>query len=150
MPEFQQVDDESSDAFDMSLKDAVVLFKDSASSYVGARKELFTIEAKEAAEYSGRKVAALAVVALTGLFTWLLLMAAFVAALGYWFSTEMGMGGYGWAVAALCLSLIHLMVLFVFLAKFKKKPESELFEMTKAELNKDKQWLQEAKFDNVS
>jgi len=126
---------------DLSLKDTLLLFKDSAVTYFNARKELVTIEAKEAAQLLVKKVMHAVVLIFCLLLFYLLTLVVAVTAGGLLLDPHVN--GYGSAIIAAVLAVIHLVVALVFISKLKKK--MSIFEMTKAELNNEKQWIKEIK-----
>ncbi|NWK56740.1 phage holin family protein [Verrucomicrobiaceae bacterium N1E253] len=114
------------------------------SDFIAARIELAKIEAQEAAEFSIRKAIHGVALALCGLFTWALVLAALTGTLAPW--ADRWMEGKidhlpGWAAILFLLAFIHGVGALVFLGQLKKKPASPLFELSRQEIENDKQWL---------
>jgi len=105
------------------------------TDFIAARVELASIEAKEASEYAASKVTASISLAICGFFTWALLLAGFTGILAPMIDQAIGdpMGCIpSWAAVLLG---------YVFLGQLKKKPKSPLFELSRKEIEHDKQWL---------
>ena len=120
--------------------------KQAISSFLAARIELASIEAKEAAEVGIRKALFLLGAAAAALLGWLLLLASLTIVLGafvdQWFASGVSwLSGY--AVMLFIFASLHLLVAVIGLQIFKKKSGVALFELTRQEIQNDKQWLGE-------
>lgn len=138
---------------EIKVTDTIAFLKESGGDYLKAKIELASIEAKEAAEVTARKVAAGIKLAFFAFFAYLLLLATLVGA-----GTQLLEGKINileqhigtWPVVTLGLFIVHLLLVVVFIDKLKAKSNEVLFAITKAELEKDKQWLQQLKANNES
>lgn len=114
------------------------------TDFIAARVELASIEAKEASEYATSKVTAGISLAICGFFTWALLLAGFTGIFAPMVDQAIGdqMGSIpGWATVLLGFAILHGIGAYVFLGQLKKKPKSPLFELSRKEIEHDKQWL---------
>lgn len=128
------------------LKEELTSFTNGVKSYLGARSELFTIEAKEAASKLGKK-AGLGIGAVAFLFFgYLLLLIGLVGLLGQALSPDLEVDFKGWVGGAFILSALHLLpAIFYLLREKDSKTTDELFKITRAELKKDQEWLKNEK-----
>ena len=130
---------------ELSLRESLGVLKENAADYLAVRSELLRIEAKEASHVLSKKIAlavALAVVAIFGYFLfWSLVIFMGGGFLDKQMGADAAISGVG--VIALVVLAIHVVAGIVLLKKLTKKPDFELFEMTKAEFKKDKEWLEE-------
>lgn len=128
------------------LKEELISLSNGIKGYLGARSELFSIEAREAATKLGRK-AGLGTLALFLLFFgYLLLLAALVGLLGQLLSPDDPVNLKSWVGGAFILAGLHLFPASLFLYRQKKTNLGEgLFEVTRAELKKDQEWLNNEK-----
>lgn len=114
------------------------------SSFIAARIELASIEAKEAAEYASRKTLYGIVMAVCGFFAWSLLLAALTGILAP-LADNILAGKIdnlpGWAAVLFLMAIIHALGALIFLGQLKKKPATPLFDLSKKEIEHDKQWL---------
>ncbi|NIP91979.1 MAG: hypothetical protein GWO24_00260, partial [Akkermansiaceae bacterium] len=72
-----------------------------------------------------------------------LLLTAAVSLLGRWLASIWPgvLGGSGWQLAAIIAALLHLLLACLLFNKLKRKPVPRLFEFTRAEFRKDREWL---------
>jgi len=118
--------------------------KQNLAEFLSARVELASIEAAEAAERTATKLVHGIILAFCAFFTWALLLASLTGFLAPFINQWIGDKADhipGWAVALLLLGILHGIVAFVFFGKLKKKPATPLFELSRKELELDKQWL---------
>ena len=108
-------------------------WKAAAGEFLDARLELFRVEMHEAGRRAGRRVALVALVAGCAFFCWALLMAGLVGLL------SIG-AGWPWHGAALALAAAHLLAAGIALMVLRKASPGS-FPLTRAELLKDRQWL---------
>jgi len=118
------------------------------ASFIAARTELASIEAKEAAEYAAKKLAQTIILAICAFFTWSLFLASLTGILApiatRWLDGKID-GLSGWAAVLLILAILHGLGVIIFLGQVKKKPSSPLFELSRKEIEHDKQWLKKNK-----
>lgn len=134
-----------------SIKDTIDYLKDSSGEYLKAKAELASIEVKEATDEGIKRASLGAILAFFGLFSYILLLATLVGVgskllEGKLSSIEQHVGT--WPIVTFGLLIIHLLVVFIFLDKLKTAGKKALFTHTKAELEKDKLWLQQLKSKN--
>lgn len=130
----------------LSLREAIGLLKGSAGEYFSARKELIQIEAKEASYFVTQKILIAIVAAVMGLFTYGLFWLVVISIGAFWIHGKLGSQlDYlaEWAIVGGAVLAFHVIVLLILVKKLKEKAGFELFAMTKSELKKDKEWLEE-------
>ncbi len=137
------------------LKQAAMSFKDSGISYLQSKTELAAIEAQEAAEYTKKKLSLGLTVVLLGIFTYalfLILLHGMIIQIAEHplakITSSTGLNSSN--IVLLLMFLLHLFFLVISMIKLSKKPEEELFALTKSEFQKDKQWLAEINQSNVN
>ncbi len=131
----------------LSLKESLSFFKETAGDYFAARSELLSLEAKEAGEVMRRKLSLLIVLALAGCFGYVLFWTLVIGVGSVLLSGKLGALSelhIEWMVMAAIVLILHIVVVLVVLMNLKEK-RAPLFSMSKAELRKDKQWLEEEK-----
>ncbi len=133
---------------EFTIKDTLDYLKESGSDYLRAKAELANIEAKEAANEGIKRATLGALLAFVGLFSYILLLATLIGVgsellEGKLSSVEEIFGT--WPIVTFGLFLVHLLFVFIFLDKLKTASKYVLFSHTKAEIEKDKQWLQQIK-----
>ncbi|HJM64124.1 MAG: hypothetical protein CMN05_03390 [Roseibacillus sp.] len=121
-------------------------FGEGLGDHLKARAELLSIETREAGEVAARK-GSLAIAAVVFLFfAYALVLATVVSLLGRWLeSLSSQFSGLGWQLAALAAGFLHFLVALALFRKLKQKRELNLFEFTRAEFNKDREWLNQSK-----
>ncbi len=103
-------------------------------SLFSARLALFQLEAKESAGLALRRVICLVAAVICLFFTWLLLLAGTIAATA-------AMTGWPWYLLAIAAASFHLIAAIV-LAKVLSKPAQPAFPITRAEFQKDREWIE--------
>ena len=121
-------------------------FREGLGDHLKARAELLAIETREAGEVLARK-GSLALVAATLLFFgYALILVTVVFLLGEWVeSLSDQLSGWGWQLTALTIGFLHFLFALALFRKLKQSRELTLFEFTRAELNKDREWLNKSK-----
>ena len=118
--------------------------KKALSSFLAARVELASLEAKEAAQFAVKKLSHLAILAISGFFLWALVLAGLTGVLAPFATQWLGdKVPYipGWCLVLFALALIHAVVVVICISLLKKKPSEELFSLSRQELENDKKWL---------
>ena len=116
--------------------------------FLAARIELASIEAKEAASFTGKKIVCGLALGIVILLVWCLLLAGITGILGpvadQWLA---GKADWlpGWAAVMIALALIHGTMALILLSALRKAPVTPLFELSRREIENDKQWLQKNK-----
>lgn len=111
------------------------------ASYLRLRGELFLLECREARALVGKNIIFLFVAAFCVLVTYFLVLLVLAQLLGHMLAQWSQGPLSNWFGGAAILAIIHFVVavtLFVITRKTKKHP---LFEHTKSEWEKDRQWL---------
>lgn len=129
---------------DNSPPESISDMKKALSSFLAARVELASLEAKEAAGFAAKKVVHLALLAISGFFLWCLVLAGLTGVLAP-FATKWLDGKAtwlpGWCAVLFALAILHGLVALVCVFLLKKKPSEELFALSRQELENDKKWL---------
>ena len=123
---------------------------DGLRQYLQARGELLSIESREAGQVAARKGVLGAILAAAVFLAYGLLLAAAVSLAGYW------LGGilpgewsqFGWQTAALAAAVLHLVIAAACFRALRKQPDQPLFEVTRSEFQKDRQWLNDQQTGN--
>ena len=139
---------QESNPLDSGLKQTISSLKNSSLGYLQSKAELASIEAREASVYAKKKISIGVVAGFLALFTYacfLMLMFGLIQQFAMPYVEKISklvMLNPG-NVILLVFFLFHLFFLFIYLVRLSGKPSQELFALTKSELNKDKQWLDE-------
>jgi len=125
------------------IKEELSAFSKEAGSYLKGRTELLTLEGKEAGRLLGRRLAVLLIGIGALIVSYLAFLITVIYLLGQWLD-HLGDGLLvNWAGAALLITIAHLMIAFICFKSQKKMGKTEqLFEYTRAEWQKDQQWIQ--------
>lgn len=107
-------------------------WREAAAEFVSARLELFALEAKEASQGAARKAALTAFAAGCAATFWLCLVAGVIG----WIAAA----GHAWHFVALAVAAFHLVAAFVAVVVLRR-PGPPSFPLSRAELEKDRQWL---------
>lgn len=116
--------------------------------FLAARIELASIEAKEAASFTGKKIVCGLALGISVLLVWCLLLTGITGILGpiadQWLN---GKADWlpGWAAVVIALALIHGVVALMLASALKKAPATPLFEHSRREIENDKLWLKKNK-----
>jgi uncharacterized membrane protein YqjE len=114
------------------------------SGFIAARVELASIEAKEAASFTGKKFAQGLMLAISAFFLWSLVLAGATGIVAphadRWLHDKADWLP-GWAAVVLALALIHGIIVLACYLKLKKQPTTPLFELSRKEIENDKLWL---------
>lgn len=121
-------------------------FREGLGDHLKARAELLAIESREAGEVVARKGLLALLVAGALVFAYALLLVAAVAFLGHWIAGwSETLAPFGWPLAAVTLGFLHLITGLILYKKLKSRPGEVLFEYTRAEIHKDRAWLDKGK-----
>ena len=145
--------DQSPPEREFTIKDTLDYLKESGSDYLRAKAELASIEAKEAANEAVTRATLGAKLAFVAFFSHILLLATLIGVgckllEGKMSGVEEIVGT--WPIVTFGFFLVHLLFVFIFLDKLKTASKKLLFSHTKAEIEKDKQWLQQIKTNTES
>ena len=110
-----------------------------AAEFVSSRIELIRLEAEQAGTQLARKAAFLAACIICVVMVWLLLSAGLIGLI-----TSLSGGRVPWYGAAMILAALHL-VGGVFAVMQLRKPVAPTFPLTRNQLAKDKEWLEQIK-----
>lgn len=113
--------------------------------YLEARGELFAIESREAGRHATRRGILGVALVVAAFFAYGLMLCAAVSLVGGWLETHFPkqFGTIGWECAALMAGILHMALAFGFLFLLRRKPATPLFEVTRQEFQKDRQWIQD-------
>lgn len=118
-------------------------FPKGMSAYMRTRLQLVSIETQEALAHLKGKLAPLLVILVCAVGSYFLLLTALVSFIG----KLLGLIGkhplLGWEVAALIVAGIHIVIIFAMKKKVTGKLPAPLFEYSRAELERDREWIQE-------
>jgi uncharacterized membrane protein YqjE len=127
---------ESGDEDDLS-------FPKGMAAYIRTRLQLVSIETQEALAHLKGKLAPLFVIMVCAVGSYFLLLTALVSLLG----KILGMLGnhplLDWELAALLVAGLHIVIIFAMKRKITNEPSAPLFEYSRAELERDREWIQE-------
>lgn len=116
--------------------------------HLHARVELLSLELTEAREIFARKGAFGLLLVLAAALAYLLLLVAGIGFLGRWFAS-LG-SSMGWELATLLAGLLHAAVAALCFLLLRRKSDPALFEYTRAEFQKDREWLRPDPTNNES
>lgn len=113
------------------------------AEYFRTRLQLLAIECQEAGGLLRERMVPLAVILLSGLTAYLLFTCALIGLLGRLLQKATGVSWIGWEAAALLVAGPHLIALFRMKKKLASPLRQPLFEYSRAELERDRTWIQE-------
>ena len=121
-------------------------FREGLGDHLKARAELLAIETREAGEVVARKGSLALITATLLFFGYALVLATIVSLVGEWVESLSGqLTGRGWQLTALAAGFLHFLFALALFRKLKRNRDLTLFEFTRAELNKDREWLNKSK-----
>lgn len=125
------------------IKEELSAFSKEAGIYLKSRTELLALEGEEAGRILGRRLAVLIIGIGALIVSYLAFLITVIYLLGQWFE-HLGDGLLAnWAGAALLMTIAHLIIAFIcFKTQSKIGKTDQLFEYTRAEWQKDQQWIQ--------
>lgn len=109
----------------------------SASEFVSARIELLSLEAREAGKATARRGVLAGVIVGCAVAAWITGLAGLIG----WIAAA---GGFPWYFVALGAAVVHLVIAGI-VGIVLRRPSPPAFPLTKAELSKDREWLQNLK-----
>ena len=125
------------------IKEELSEFSKEAGTYLKTRAELLAIESQEAGRIIGKRAGVLIAGILALVITYLTGLAAVIYLLGRWLDHLGDSILSNWAGASLLMAGAHLALAFICLKKQKQIGKKvPLFEYTRAEWQKDQQWIQ--------
>ncbi|MCH1510095.1 MAG: phage holin family protein [Akkermansiaceae bacterium] len=124
-------------------KEELSAFSKQAGIYLKSRTELLALEGKEAGRILGRRLTVLIIGIGALIVSYLAFLITVIYLVGQWFD-QLGDGLFAnWAGAALLITIVHLIIAFIcFKTQRKIGKTDQLFEYTRAEWQKDQQWIQ--------
>ena len=125
------------------IKEELSAFSKEAGIYLKGRTELLALEGEEAGRILGRRLAVLIIGIGALIVSYLAFLITVIYLVGQWFD-HLGDGLLAnWAGAALLITIAHLIIAFIcFKTQRKIGKTDQLFEYTRAEWQKDQQWIQ--------
>ena len=125
------------------LKEELSAFSKEAGIYLEGRTELLALEGEEAGRILGRRLAVLIIGIGALIVSYLAFLITVIYLLGQWFDQRGDGLLANWAGAALLITIAHLIIAFIcFKTQRKMGKTDQLFEYTRAEWQKDQQWIQ--------
>lgn len=109
-------------------------WREALLTLVASRVTLIQLESKDAARDAGRRAARIVAVLFCAFFAWALLLTGGIAAL----AKATGLPWYG---VALAFAALHLLAAAIF-AKAARTPAAPAFPVTRAEFQKDREWIE--------
>ncbi len=101
---------------------------------IAARFALIELESKDAAKQGVKRAALIAAACICGIFAWALLVAGCVSLIAE-------TNDWPWYAVAIGAAVIHLLA-GIILVSMAKSPASAAFPFTKAEFQKDREWIE--------
>ena len=124
-------------------EDSELSFLQGMTAYLRTRLQLVSIETQEALAHLKEKIGPLLLALGCAVVGYFLILAALVSLLG----KLLGLLGksplLGWELAALLVAGLHIYVIFAVRKKISIKPPTPLFEYSRAELERDREWIKE-------
>ena len=118
------------------------------AAYLRTRLQLASIETQEALAHLKGKLGPLIAILIGAVGTYLLILTAIVSWLGRLLGLIADHPFFGWELAALLVAGLHIVLIFAMKQKITGKTSAPLFEYSRAELERDREWLQENKPTN--
>lgn len=112
-------------------------WREALPALIASRIALIQIESREAAKQSARRAVGICAAAVCAFFAWALLIAGSIAAIS-------DNTGWPWHWVAMAAAAIHLLAAIV-LARFAKTAGGQPFPVTRAEFQKDREWIETLK-----
>lgn len=109
-------------------------WREAVTTLISTRAALIQWESREALSHVARKGIFLGAVAACAFFAWALILAGSIA----WISSAVGVA---WPAFALLAGFLHVLAAVILLGK-AKKPSPPAFTVTRAEFQKDREWIE--------
>lgn len=109
-------------------------WQDAIPSLIASRLGIFRIEAQDALDVTIRKLIGIGMALFCLFATWSLLTAGLIGVMGHHFNCP-------WYLAAFFLGGFYLLISLMILLIIKRTKKIESFPVTRAEFEKDRQWL---------
>ena len=113
------------------------------SSYLRTRLQLVSIETQEALVFLKGKLGPVLMVLIAALTAYALTLTALVSFLGKLLGLVSEHPLIGWELIAFLIAGVHLVLIFAMKKKISKKPSTPLYEYSRAEIERDREWIQE-------
>ena len=120
--------------------------------YLAARTELLGIESAEASQFAKQQALHGIILAVAALFGYSLLLVAVIAIFGAVIAPLLPspLNDFGWHIIAIAAGSLHFLLAFRMLRKLRRPPGAPLFEVTRSEFQKDRQWIKDQQDKNES
>jgi uncharacterized membrane protein YqjE len=109
-------------------------WREALLSLIASRVTIIQLESKEAASLGARRAVLIVAAVICLFFTWALLLAGGIAAISHWTT-------WPWYWIAITAAVIH-MATAVLLARIAKSSDQPSFPVTRAEFQKDREWIE--------
>lgn len=113
------------------------------ASYFRTRLQLVSIETQEALLHLRAKVIPLVVALVCGVVVYLLLLATLISFLGKLLNHWTQSPFVSWEIPGLLVLILHALILFRMRKALTRPSETPLFEYSRAELERDREWIQD-------
>lgn len=110
-------------------------WREALMSLIASRIALIQLEARDTARQRARRVLSVIVAAMCLFFTWALLLAGGIAAVS-------SASGWPWYWLAIGAAALHLLLALLLLSGGSSNPAVPVFPLTRAEFQKDREWIQ--------
>lgn len=101
---------------------------------IATRVALIEFESKDAAKQAAKRAALIAAACICGIFAWVLLLAGGISLIAE-------TNGWSWYAVAIGAAIIHLLA-GIILASMAKPSSNAAFPVTRAEFQKDREWIE--------
>lgn len=118
-------------------------FPQGMAAYFRTRLQLVSIETQEALAHLKGKLAPLLLILGCAIVSYLLLLTAIVSLLGKALNLLGKHPLLGWEMAAFLVAGLHIVIIFAMRKKIQSQASAPLFEYSRAELERDREWIQE-------
>ena len=126
----------------MSSPKAPANWREALMALIASRVTLIQLEATDASKQTARRVSLISAACVCAVFFWALLLAGGIS----WVSEATG---WPWNRVAIGVSALHLLAAII-LAKAAKSPLEPTFPVTRAEFQKDREWIEKFQKPNKS
>ena len=113
------------------------------SAYLRTRLQLVSIETQEAYAYAKGKIGPAFIALVCIVSSYFLILTAVVSLLGKLLEKLGNHLFLGWEVAALLVAGLHIAIILMMKKPICSKPAAPLYEYSRAELERDREWIQE-------
>ena len=110
-------------------------WREALMALIASRISLIQLESKDVARFTIRSAALILAACVCGFFSWALLLAGGI-------SLTARLAGWHWAYVAMGAAAIHLLAGLLMARIVMKSPKGAAFPVTRAEFQKDREWIE--------